>query len=530
MKRFNQSLTDELKGIDKKIASLINQRSRVMCKVSQIRQHKSESLADVKLEKELWLVWKEELKKSNQSLVRQLYTLLNSLGYSLAEKSSSDKPFCLYPPTTPINLDISAPRCIHQSQYHAYLCALSPEKQEIPNFLINDNIIEIIKLANQCGAKLSWNENILTGQGTPRPVMDGQNLFINHSLFNFYLFLCLGLGSANRVKFNSSSLLKAVSLKQIQDFLPQLGARLYSIEPLSYSLPARLEASGQLPSEIYLPDNFDPMFVKALVLSAPTYEKSISIKYQGLGHQSFADIFAIMKDTGIKMEVEQGQVVIHPSKPCISSSEIPVDPVLSGFLLAMAGLGHGKITLTGIWPRKSETGKRVVELLKQCGIHVNIGQKSITAAPGEGTANPFFDFSETPDLVPLAFPLALGTCRAEQIDFMLSPELENYDIITRILNHIGYNFSAHSKGIKISSNQMTPDKNTPWNSPHAFWTLGYSLLSFRHKGICLANPGNITSLWPGFWKIFTNLSEKKSESNDLKGDIHAKPARKRIRL
>lgn len=524
------SLTDELKGIDKRIASLINQRSRVMCKVSQIRQHKSESLADVKLEKELWLVWKEELKKSNQSLVRQLYTLLNSLGYSLAEKSSSDKPFCLYPPTTPLNLDISAPRCIHQSQYAAYLCALSSEKQEIPNFLINDNIIEIIKLANQCGAGLSWHENILTGQGTPRPVMDGQNLFINHSLFNFYLFLCLGLGSANRVKFNSSSLLKAVSLKKIQDFLPQLGARLYSIEPLSYSLPARLEASGQLPPEIYLPDDFDPMFVKALVLSAPSYEKSLAIKYQGLNQKNFADVFSIMKDTGMKIEIEPDRVITHPSNPTAISAEIPADPLLSGFLLAMAGLGQGKIILKGNWPRKSESAKRVAELLEQCGIHVSPDQESITATPGEATLEPLFDLSDMPGLIPLAFPLALGSCRSEQIEFVLSPEIESYDIITRILNHIGYNFSAHSRGIRVFSNQVTPDKNTPWTSPDPFWTLGYCLLSFRHKGICLANPGNITSLWPGFWKIFTNLSEKKSESNDLKGDIHGKPARKRIRL
>ncbi len=396
--------------------------------------------------------------------------------------------------------------------------------------MINDNIIETIKLANQCGARLSWHENILTGQGAPRPVMDGQNLFINHSLFNFYLFLCLGLGSASRVKFNSSSLLKAVSLKQIQDFLPQLGARLYSIEPLSYSLPARLEAGGQLPSEIYLPDNFDPMFVKALVLSAPSYEKSLVIKYQGLTRKNFTDVFAVMKETGIKMEVNQDQVVIHPSKPTTIQPEIPADPVLSGFLLAMAGLGHGKIILKGTWPRQSETGKDVIALLEQCGIHVDLGRESITAIPGEPTVDPLFDLSDMAELIPLAFPLVLGSCRSEQIELILSPETESYDIIIRILNHIGYNFTAHSKGIRIFSNQVTPDKNAPWNSPDPYWTLGYCLLSFRHKGICLANPGNITSLWPGFWKIFTNLSEKKSESNDLKGDIHEKPARKRIRV
>ncbi len=530
MKKYKPSLTDELKGIDKKIATLINQRSRLMSRVSQIRQHKSESLADVGLEKELWVVWKEELKKSNQGLVRQLYTLLNSLGYSMAEKSSSDKPFCLYPPTTPIKMNISGPRSINQTHYTAFLCAMSREKLEIANFLINDNIIELIKLANQCGSKLSWHDNIMTGQGEPKPVMDGQNLFINHSLFNFYLFLCLSLGSANRIKFNSSSLLKAVSLKDIQDFMPQLGARLYSIEPQSYSLPVRIETSGQIPSEIYLPRDIDPNFVKALILAAPFYEKSVVVKYPGLNQQDFADLFTVVKDAGINLESGEDQVYIHPSLPVPGSMDIPVDPFLCGFLLAMSQLSNGEVTLSGEWPSKSLQGDNILQILRQCGIKITIKDKTIAAEYGSKKPAPLFDFSETPELVPLAFPLALSVCDAENIEIIIPPETENYDIVAEILSHIGYNFSVHSQGIRIFSRERSMEKSSPWNSPDPYWTLGYCLLSFKHKGICLANPGNITILWPGFWKIFMNLSGKMPEKKVLKGDIDGKPARKRIRV
>jgi 3-phosphoshikimate 1-carboxyvinyltransferase len=530
MKKHNLSLTDEIKGIDKKIASLINQRSRLISRISQMRQHRSESLADVGLEKELWVVWKEELKKSNQSLVRQLYTLLNSLGYSMAEKSSSDKPFCLYPPNIPINLDIQGPRSAADSHYTAFLCALSHEQQDLANFLINDRIIELIKLANQCGSRLSWHDNILSVQGEPATKMDGQNLFINHSLFNFYLFVCLALGSANRVKFNSSSLLKAVNLKNLQDFLPQLGARLYSIEPQSYSLPARLETSGQIPSEIYLPQEIDPKFVQALILSAPSYAKILAISYPGLEAQSFSALFSVLKDTGISMEVKKDQVVIHPSKPSLGAKELSLDPLLSGFLLAMAHISHGKVSLRGLWPQKSAAANKVVELLRHCGSNITVKKQSITAEGCPKESDPLFDFTDMPELAPLAFPLALNASKAEKIEIILPAEAEDYDIIAELLSHIGYNFSAHSMGLTIFSRQISPEKNSPWNSPGPYWTLGYCLLSFDHKGICLANPGNVTSIWPGFWKIFMNLSIKLPEKNEPTGDNNGKPARKRIRV
>ncbi len=531
MKKNNLSLSQEIKIIDKKIATMINQRSRLLSKFSQIRRNRSESFADAALEKDLWSVWKEELKKSNQSLVRQLYTIINSLGYSMAEKTSSDKPFCLYPPTAPINLNIPGPRATKLSHFVAFLFALSQEKQEIRDFLINDSIIELIKLANQCGAQLTWQDNILTGQGRPVQSMDGQNLFINHSLFNFYLFLCLGLGTAGRIKFNASALLKAVNLRNLESFIPQLGARLYSIEPQSYSLPARLESSGLLPTEIYLPEDIDPLFVKALIMSASTYEKGLLIKYDYLDRQSFKELFSLLKEAGISLEIRGMEVAVSPSNPGHVSSEIPLDPFLSGFLLSMAPLSHGRVSLKGTWPAHSAIAEDILHLLKRFGIYITLEENAVIAQGGTKSNGGMFDLTDRPELAPLIFPLALSLCDAEKVEFVLSPELENYDIIAQLLAHTGYNFTPHLNGIRVISRQASTEKNSPWNSPDPHWTLGYCLLSFTHKGICLANPGNITTLWPGFWKIFMNLANKKSETSaETKGDIDGKPARKRIRV
>ncbi len=528
MKNHNISITDELKETDKKIASLIDKRSRLLSRISQIRQQKKTSLTDASLEKELWKVWKEEMKKSNQSIVRQLFTILNSLGYSRAEKGSSDKPFCLYPPNTAVNLNLPAPGSVAQSHHAAFLSMFDQNKLELENFILNDHIIELIKLANQCGASLSWSDSILTSQGNHSLGLDGQNLFINHSLFNFYLFLCLAIGDANRIKFNSSAQLKTVNLKHLQDFLPQLGARLSSIEPGSYSLPVRLESGAPLPKEISIPDQLDPEFVKALILAAPSFEEGLTIRCNFFNDKGFADLFSTMKNTGINLKVNDNSVEIHPSRPDLSQITIPADPVLSGFLLGMAGLSRGQTVLAGHWQRKSLASLEVLQVLEQCGIKTNISSDRISAKSAEPVTAGFFDLTDYSSIMPLAFSLCLSSSKAAQTEILMPTETIDYDIAVEILDQTGYDFEAHKRGMRVFS-QKKKTKSDPWNSPDPYWTLGYCLLSFRNKGICLANPGKITSIWPGFWRIFTNLTGKREEINDHRGDINDKPAHRRIR-
>ncbi|MCA1743143.1 MAG: hypothetical protein LC631_04235 [Desulfovibrionales bacterium] len=94
MKNHNLSITDELKETDKKIASLIDKRSRLLSRISQTRQQKNTSLTDAQLEKELWKVWKEEMKKSNQSIVLLSVSATHSQPESSCSWICCPVPFC----------------------------------------------------------------------------------------------------------------------------------------------------------------------------------------------------------------------------------------------------------------------------------------------------------------------------------------------------------------------------------------------------------------------------------------------------
>ncbi|WP_045217032.1 hypothetical protein [Desulfonatronovibrio magnus] len=533
MKKHNMNINDELKDIDRKLASLIAKRSGIIGRLTRIRQQNHKSFSDPELEKELWGIWKDSLKRSNQSILRRMFTMLNSLAYSMAEKGSSDKPFCLYPTGRPVSLNLPAPGSVDQTHYTAFLFAICTDKTELAGFTINDNIIELIKIANECGGGLNWNDNLLTSQDDHVLDMDNRNLFINHSLFNFYLFLCLALGAPNRIKFNSSARLKVVDLKWLQDFLPQLGARLNSIEPGSFSLPARLETGAVIPAELYIPASIHADFVKALLLAAFTYEKPITFNYSAFMDNEFNSLFSVLSQAGVVLEHHNDRIVIHPSKPKPQNIAIPADPLLSGFLLAMAGLSKGRVELQGVWPANCPQADKVLQILKVCGVQVHIHGQSISAQVGSLDPNYFFDFTSFSEQLPLALPLALASVRDRQADMLVPPSSPQLEIFADILDNVGYAHEVdYVKGrLKIYPRNKNSTKDQPWNSPDPYWTLGYCLLSFKDKGICLANPGIITSIWPGFWKIFTNLSGVDKSNSKNTGDapnVPKAPVRRKI--
>lgn len=530
MPKQNPGTNQELLDIEKKIASLVARRSTLLSKISQQRQDKNKSFADPDLEKKLWQAWKKEFSSSNPSLMRQIFNLLNSLGYLQAERSLSDKPFSLYPSRKVLDLDFKGP--LDQNLMHALavMGVLSPGDIHLEGFTLNDQLLELTKIANECGAGLSWREHALTGRGLSSPNMDGHSLFIGNSRFNLYFFFCLGLASPSRIRFSGSALLKTLNLQDLQRLAPTLGARFSSIEPQSYTLPAKLESSGTLPTEIRLPENMDTEFVRALVLASSVYPDPVSIFYPSRSDSDVRDCAQILSHFGIQADPEEQEhkITIHPGSPvCKEQPQIPLDPLLSGFLLALAKPGKGRVKLAGCWPGQSELACEIELLLRGCALDLEISPDGISSQDSDSPMQTSFNLTRHPELAPLIVPLAItGQQEDTPLTFMLPQESLQLEAAADLLSLLGFDFSYISQGLRVKGPGKIPDKELSWTSPDPYWTLGCSIISFKYPGICLSNPGNLSSLWPEFWKIFTNLSPKKVHEKD---EQPPQP-RKRIRI
>ncbi|MFP4167922.1 MAG: hypothetical protein ACLFSY_03615 [Desulfonatronovibrionaceae bacterium] len=522
------STTTELDQLESDLVSLINRRIRLLGNISRKRAERRESFTDTQLEKELWKKWKPSAETGNKRLYRQLFNQLNNLAYTQAEKAP-EKPFCLYPSHRPLNIDIPGPKESMETRLYTLLAAHSPGIRTIHGYPLNDVHVEFIKALNQGGAKLSWEEDTLHSQEADFN-LDGASVYVGEDKFNLLVLLALGAGKPCVVRINCSASLKNEDLRSILPVLQQLGARLNFIEPQSFSLPARLESSGITSGSVNFPPDGDPLFLLALVCAAGTYPRALEINFnpEQLPPQT-QNCLNILETCGISVAREPGRISFEPGTVGLPHRpEIHIDPVLSAFLLAMPLFGDGSVRLQGSWPQ-CPLSSAVLDLLHQAGINTEINAQRIRSYREEGPKEAVLDIRNFPQLLPLAAAVQAGLIKKGKEEGSVLVDTADADVspARECLENAGLSCRVFPGRLEIFRGRVPPEKGPPWECPGPWWCLAYALISFSYRGLCLANPGILTSVWPGFWKIFTSLPEPQARDRKPQ-EKDEKPQRRRI--
>jgi len=521
------SLNEELRQVEKKLLSLIQKRIRLLAKIAHNRMEQNKSPVDTHLEKTLWNLWKTHLQGENQRFFRQLFSILNNTSYAKAATSkTTDKPFCLFPRTKPIDFWGPAPLHLEQAKIVLVLTAFSNTETHLSPFPLNDPLIEQIKALNQMGGSISWEENSLHA-GPGKISLDNKSIFLGESEFNLYLSIALGLFQAGSCRLTAGPGLKILNIKPLQDFLPQLGARLTSIEPQSYNLPARLECSGKAPKEIVLPKEINPLFGVSLILAAIGFGQKLQLTF----NDSFSvleDLTYLAKTWNLPLSRHNNTFLIQENSKLLTPAgfKLNADPVLSGYLLVLPYILSGQVELAGLWPDYSSDARLVQSFLSYLGI-IFFPDKLKTTFQGSKLAEFSFDVGQNERIFPLILALAI----IHKSKAIIYHQLQGKEILEQgcdLLMTLGFDFYSHPEYLELEFKTSPSKEKNLWVSPSPIWTLSYALISFVFKGICMENPGSVTYLWPGFWKVFQSISSG-TKTNPKEENNEPNP-RRRIRI
>jgi 3-phosphoshikimate 1-carboxyvinyltransferase len=496
-----QAPSQELVELDRRLTSLLVRRAEILSETSSKRRARGGKIADPAQEKALWAVWKERRDESGVDgrIWEQLFNLSNGLAYARAEvQRQHPAGYVLSPRRSPVSIDLPGPRDLIASRLALAMAVVSGRPLSLPSVVLNDPMIELIKAFNQAGGAVSWDAAGVRAGQSDGLALDGKVVYAGNDPLNLFLLLVLSLQTTGTFKITGGSGLKTMDLSPLQPVLTQLGARIVHLDPHSLGAPLRVEASGVAPSEIRLPTSCPRDFVRALVVTTAAMGRSMRIHWESgrLGHSVEGKISFLLERFGCRHSTLEAGIEFHGNGLTIPPElAIPLDPVLSGFVLSFPSVAGGKARLAGKWPAWPEAAE--VELLIKRYTTLYVGTDEIVAnGPGGGSqeGQPTMGFS------PLSAALVLLRGGGSQ-ELTIDHGFEE----PRLLSDFGVRYTTRDGTLRLGWAEQQAGPPPTLHAPTPEWAMALALLSFRLSGMTLLNPGIVSQAWPQFWQIFNGL-------------------------
>ncbi len=456
-----------------------------------------------------------------------------ALADSPREGTDKRTAFNLAPPFKPVRLRMQAPLACRATRAWLMLAAATGQPLRLSPSLLNDPVVDCVKMLNQAGGALTREDDGVTARAAVPMGAPDKVLYVGDSAWNFYLLLGHYLGRPSRAKFAGESDLKLADLSSVRHFLPTMGARLVHVVPKSDGLPARLESSGIIPDAVTMPADTPAELAEGILLAAPGYEHSLSMDLSAHPAQKaiLARTLPILRAAGADVAVEGGVVRIHPTKLNIPAQpQLPVEPELALFLLALPLVLGGEARLAGQWPQwpAAEAGWSILrnlglDLQQQKG---KDGEEinAQNASPLKAFNLPTLPAALPADWSPLVVALAAcATLRGGQTTLPPLPQGTDMHEVGSFLHAVGLEQDENGRLCKSAQ----AEAKVAWNAPTPAWAMALALAACAKQHQKLGNPGVMTGLYPAFWAMYNALPEP-PQRRAAPETAPAAPARRRI--
>lgn len=512
--RPRTTILEDLLDIDARLLAQVARRIKLVQRAAKGRQ-----VLDRELEKQLWSAFDQTSRTQNLDprLARQLFALLGSFGLEgETKRRAADKPFTLIPRSEAADVDLTGPRSRAHTRMLAVLAAATGQALHLSGVVLSDPLVELVKALNQSGAHLSWAEDRLDAAtekpGDAFPLhFEDVLIFTGEEPFTLYALVALALRETGRSKFAGGASLKALDLRPLNALLPTLGARLAPMNPRSQGLPARLESGGRMASRLELGPDSPPLFAQALALAAWSYPEGLRLALAADPRAAKAqaaaldEAVAVLNLCQVKARRQNDEYVIPAAQPKLPKApDLPLDPALSAYILALPAMAGGFARLSG----QLSLPAAVLADFKALGLEPGFEGGAAICRNAPLTPGQSLGMGEDPEYLPLALALAL---RAGGARVALPAGLEGaasrawaLDLLDRLGAECESPADREDRALLITSGPTALWQGI-WTAPDAWSTLGLALLSFIRPGIALDNPGGLAALWPRFWAVYNSL-------------------------
>lgn len=492
MKRNNH--IERIMRLDEEITELVKKRSTLLNSV----RVKGYVPSDV--EKELRQHWERYAseKTKDTSFVRNLFKILQQVEMQECGELNPGK-FMLTPSKATVNDTIEGT----VTEDFVHLALLYSAVRRVPitlkNVAISDYVFATIKTFQSLGIGITWEQTTIATHSFNIAV-DDVVVHLAESEISLYILLAFSINTMGHIKCVGGLSLSMLSLTLCKEVLAQCGVRVTSLGGVS-GIPARIESTKQIPKECHIPPTLPKMMVLALSTLFAASEESCSLFFQN--HAEKDDIEHTMKTffdaIGVQYAIEEYGFSFSASKENnIEIPLLPLDPYQTFVRAVIPYFTGGSITIQGFFPDYGIYTK-IIQQLEQCGLHVLLTKESITISKVEEPNT--IDLTLLPQrYFPILLTMFLTIFRSHHTKILPSiPEGIDPAEVQSFLEALD---------IDEVNGKLTLQKepsHLPWIAPNAYWIIGYAYAGFLFPGITLANPSDVTTVLPNFWRLYNTL-------------------------
>jgi len=272
------------------------------------------------------------------------------------------------------------------------------------------------------------------------------------------------------------------------------------------ALPFEVRGTGSVPGGTVTLDASDSsQFVSGLLLSAPRYDRGVTVEHAGPPVPSLPHIemtVQMLRDGGVHVGCASDTWTVAPGP--IACRDWAVEPDLSNatVFLAAAAVTGGEVTVPG-WPeRTTQPGDRIRPILEQLGCGVGLGARGLTVRGPDRLVGIDVDLRAVGELTPTVAALAAlaqTPSVLRGIAHLRGHETDRLAALAAEIGALGGQVRETADGLEIRPRPLRADPHRPWGAyaDHRMATAG-AILGLVVPGVAVDDIGATDKTLPGF--------------------------------
>lgn len=256
--------------------------------------------------------------------------------------------------------------------------------------------------------------------------------------------------------------------------------------------------------------------LSGLLLSAPLLNENIEIRVENLKSKPYIDLtISILEEFGVKITNQNYEQFLIGKSQKYQNINAYAEGDWSGsaFMLVAAAL-TGKLTITNILKNSKQGDKKIVDILKQVGAHIEQSLNTISITKNK--LNAFeFDATDTPDLFPPLVALAVnckGISKIKGVSRLIHKESNRAFTLKNEFEKLSAVIEIKDDYMMITGSKLIGTNVNSHNDHRIAMALAVAALT-TNSPVVIEQSEAVAKSWPNFFETFSQIGAKVSLQN-----------------